>query len=172
MKDKSFYARLDLNDGHKLSTDFKLSQDIGLAILSKFSSLIDKPFCRSSHICASGSVAVQEIFGSVSKFAGSLSVWLFSRPNFKLLQKSSAEVLGPASGSPHSCAHMKSIAYLRQNIAALHFIFAGGNDHAFKVYLTKLANSTIGFLWKEGQLRHGLPFLSLAAALVPTFDNQ
>ncbi|WOL20214.1 hypothetical protein Cni_G29018 [Canna indica] len=171
MKRNSVFASMDLNDGQNLTREFQLSQDIGLAILSKFSSLMDSSIYHSRQICTSGSLPLQETFNLMSKFAGSVSVWLFSRPNFNLLHKVSADLLGPNSISSQSFAQIKYIQSLRQNFAGMHFVFAPDSDHAIKAYLTKLASSTIRFLSKEVQLPNGLPILSLAGALVPSFDN-
>lgn len=167
MKNNSFFARRDFDDGNNLPIEFRLSQAIGMVILSKFSSLMENSYQSSTHYYSSGSLALQEAFTSISMFAGSLSVW-FSWPKFNVLHKVSSEVFGPKSSSAQSW-HINT--FLKENLAGVHFMFGSDNEHAIKTFITKLASSKLRFLWKDIQVQHGLPILSLASICVPSFGS-
>lgn len=144
MKNNSLFANVDFADTPNLPTDFQLFQ------------------------------VLQEAFRFISKFAGSLSIWLSTQSDFNLLHKVPADVFGSIPSHSESCAQIKRVASSRQNLAALHFVFGSDNKYAIKAYLTKLASSTLSFFCEEVRVHHGfgLPILSLAAAFIPPFDNK
>ncbi|KAG1334305.1 putative pre-rRNA-processing protein ESF1 [Cocos nucifera] len=168
-----FFTNVDI-DGecpYIFPTEFQLSQGFGLNILSQFGSLVDSSFHRSNQIYVSGSLALQEAFSCMSKFAGALFVWISTGSNSNLLRKLSGNGYGSSSTFNQSCTKIKHFTCSSRNLAGLHSGSGSNNELAIPVLLAKFVNSTIGRMWKEVEQHRAFSVLSLAAALIPPFDN-
>lgn len=169
-----FFTNVDI-DGecpYTFPTEFQLSQGFGLNILSQFGSLVDSSFHRSNQIYVSGSLALQEAFSFMSKFTGALFVWISTGSNSNLLRKLSGNAYGSNSIFNQSCTQIKHFTCSSQNLAGLHAGSGSNNELAIPVLLAKFVNSTIGRMWKEVEQHHAFSVLSLAAALIPPFENM
>lgn len=168
-----FFTNLDIYGEYPciFPMESQLSQGFGLNILSQYGSLVDSSFYRSNQIYVSGSLALQEAFNCISKFAGALFVWLSTGSNSNLLCKLSGNAHGSNAISSQCCTQIKHFTSLRQNLARLHFGSVSNKELAIPVLLGKFVNSIIGRLWKEVEQHHACSALSLAAALIPPFDN-
>ncbi|XP_010917201.1 fatty-acid-binding protein 2 isoform X2 [Elaeis guineensis] len=168
-----FFTNLDI-DGERpyiFPTEFQLSQGFGLHILSQFGSLVDSSFHRSNQIYVSGSLALQEAFSCMSKFAGALFVWISTGSNSNLLRKLSGNAYGSSSIFNQSCTQIKHFTCSSRNLAGLHSGSGSNNELVIPVLLAKFVNSTIGRMWKEVEQCRAFSVLSLAAALIPPFDH-
>ncbi|KAI3914322.1 hypothetical protein MKW98_014929 [Papaver atlanticum] len=109
-----------------------------------------------------GSLAVQEAFNHISKFAGAVIFLCASGSNLI----SHDEV----SGNPHCRLSQPTTRY---NVAGMKFYLRSKAESDSPVLLTTLMNSTMKHVLGEIDhlTRTSSPVLSLAAALVPPFDN-
>lgn len=109
-----------------------------------------------------GSFAIGEAFGHVSRFAGAFLVWLSRASTFNV----------PCSlrGSPprFGSAQVKAVA---TNVSLFGFPFRSKRKSFESVKLGKISSFAMKMIWSEAKRLRSLPILSLAAALVPPFQN-
>nr|QBF29384.1 chalcone isomerase [Crocus sativus] len=168
-----FFTSFDIDGGghYTFPTDSQLSQGFGANLLSHFSSLVDLSLHHSSHFVNSGSLALQEAFSCMSKFAGAFVLWSSTRPNSNIPRKSSSKPRGSTSRNYQSSAPIKHVTASRKGPVEL--LFSSGSDAGFAtpMVFAKLARSAFWHLWKHVEQNKFFPVLSLSAALVPPFDN-
>ncbi|XP_051151185.1 fatty-acid-binding protein 2 [Andrographis paniculata] len=131
-------------------------------LLSHITSLVD----NSRYLFMPGSLAIQEAFGSMSKFSGAVVIWLLRGSslniNHKLPRKfSCSNVLTQVKHIPSIKCDLTGFfrkSKCRREISAIPL--AG-----------KLSNFALGQMWKEVEWLQSFPVLSLMAAMVPPFTN-
>ncbi|PKA49579.1 Fatty-acid-binding protein 2 [Apostasia shenzhenica] len=164
---------MDRNGGRPyiFSIDSDISQGPGAYWLSQFCSFVDMSLYSSNHLFNSGSLALQEALSCISKFAGVVFVWLSSSSK----SSTGRRTLRSDHGGSNSCdyqSHSQIKQYTcRKKIEGLHFNAKPDVQSAITLAFAKLANSTAKRLWKELGQTQAFPVLSLAAALIPPFDN-
>jgi len=168
-----FFTNLDIDGGYQyiFPTETNLSQGFEAQFFLQFGSLVDISFHHSNHFITSGSLALQETLSCISKFAGTLFIWSSTRSNFNIFRKLSRNARGSSQRNNPSSTHIKHVTSSRQKPSRLHFGSGSDAGSGVPVFFAKLASSTLSFLWKQVQKNRAFPVLSLAAALVPPFDN-
>ncbi|KAJ4950780.1 hypothetical protein NE237_027612 [Protea cynaroides] len=139
-------------------------------LLSHIGSFVDSSLYLSRYLYVPGSLALQEAFNCISKFAGALLFWLSTGSNGH----------GKLSGSPHgsnprnckTCSQVKQVTSCRHNTIGLQFSSRSRGVSSVPLLFEKIARSRIRHLLKEFEQLQSIPVLSLAAALVPPFDKN
>lgn len=164
-----FFSNLDTDGGYHdlLSSKPNLTQGLGAHFLSHFGSILDISFNHSNQFIESGSSALQESFSFLSKAAGTIFIWSSTKSKSNKFSKLSRNSQGSCNGKKvSSSAQYKLDTALGHKPSMVEFGF--GSEAAI---FTKLASSTLNFLYKQVRKNHAFTILSLAVALVPPFDN-
>ncbi|KAL2545164.1 Fatty-acid-binding protein 2 [Forsythia ovata] len=130
------------------------------------SSFID----NSRYLYIPGSLALEEAFNCVSKFAGSVLLWFASGSNSHINNKISGDHIGSSS----SCKASRQVKRNYSNKCDFSGFFWKSRykgESAVPVVFGKISRFTLNKLFKEAERLQSLPALSLAAALVPPFTN-
>ncbi|BAT82486.1 hypothetical protein LR48_Vigan07g254900 [Vigna angularis] len=123
--------------------------------------------CMHSLANNPGSFAIGEALGHVSRFAGAFLVWLSRTSSFNVacsLRGSPPPPPPPRFGS----AQVKAVA---TNVSLFGFPFRSKRKSFASVKLGKISSLAMKMIWSEAKRLRSLPILSLAAALVPPFQN-
>jgi len=111
-----------------------------------------------------GSCAIGEAFGHLSRFAGAFLVWLSRASSFNVARSLRGSPPPPWFGS----AQVKAVA---TNVRLFGFPFRSKRKSFASVKLGKISSLAMKMIWSEAKRLRSLPLLSLAAALVPPFQN-
>lgn len=127
----------------------------GMDILNHINSVVDN-----------SSVALQEAFSCFSKFAGALALWVASSSSTNNNKRVSQNLHGSYQSS-ESFIQGHKISFGR------HFSKScSRGKFALPVIVKKISEFAIKHMFKEAANLHSIPALSLAAVLVPPFDNM
>lgn len=167
-----FFTNLDIDGGyqHIFPADPNLSQGFGAQFLSQFGSLVDVSVYHTNHFITSGNLALQETLSYISKFAGTIFIWSSTRSNFNIFRKLSSNLRGTNPTNNLSSTLIEHVTASRQKPFRLHFGPGSDLGSGIPVFFAKIASSIFRFLGKQVKC-HPFPVLSLAASLVPPFDN-
>ncbi|KAK7383373.1 hypothetical protein VNO78_29050 [Psophocarpus tetragonolobus] len=111
----------------------------------------------------SRSFALEEAFGHVSRFAGALLWWLS--------RASSSNVARSLRGSPPPRFGSVQVKAVSTNVRLFGFPFGSKRKSFSAVKLGKISSLAMKMIWREAKRLRSFPVLSLAAALVPPFQN-
>ncbi|KAL5853625.1 hypothetical protein ACOSQ3_008743 [Xanthoceras sorbifolium] len=152
---------MDLNGGnpYNLPTEF-FSHSLGGHL-----------FSQSGYLWVPGSLSLQEAFNCISKFAGALLFLFSSGSSSSLSRKIEGNQHGLKSGSCKSSTRVKHITSSGNNLAGFHFSSKLKGESANPVNFSKITNSVIRNLFREGERLQSCSVLSLAAAVIPPLDN-
>jgi hypothetical protein len=139
----------------------------GVHFLSHVASFID----NSRYLYVPGSLALQETFNFVSNFAGALLVWLSSGSNSNLGHRISGSPDGSHPSNFKSNAQVKRAASCMQNFTGFFLYHRAKGKCGIPFILGKISRFSVKQFCKDADHLRSLPVLSLAAALVPPFDN-
>jgi hypothetical protein len=106
----------------------------------------------------------------VSKLAGALLFWVSSTSTSNLTQDIASSSHGPEPKSCASSTQVKHIISSRQNLAGFRFIRSKGKSST-PLRFDKISSFMMKLMSREAKRLQSYPLLSLAAALVPPFDN-
>ena len=150
-----FFIEPDGNTGGIFPIDPILPHNLGVHWISHIASLVD----NSRHLLVPGSMALQEAFSCMSKFAGALVIWCARGSNVNIKRKLPGDRhLGYLS----TCSTASSSTQLRH-------IFS--TRHELTGVFNMISSFALKQLSKEAQWLQTFPMLSLAAALVPPLTN-
>eukprot|EP00262_Sarcandra_glabra_P010965 TRINITY_DN26671_c0_g1_i1.p1 TRINITY_DN26671_c0_g1~~TRINITY_DN26671_c0_g1_i1.p1 ORF type:complete len:436 (-),score=44.54 TRINITY_DN26671_c0_g1_i1:386-1693(-) len=170
-----FFTHLDLDSGYPYTflTESHLSYGLGGHLWSQFGSFVDSSLYHSKQFYIPGSLAVQGAFSCISKFAGALLFWLSSGPNSNsnFLRSISGNSRRPSPRNCQSCMQVKRTITCSHNLAGFDFSSRSRDKSAAPLIFGKILNSTVGHFWRDVEHLQSIPALSLAAALVPPFNN-
>ncbi|KAL6965704.1 hypothetical protein U1Q18_036760 [Sarracenia purpurea var. burkii] len=139
-------------------------------LLSHINLFVDNSLYTSRYLYVSGSLALQEAFNSISKFAGALLFWFASGSNSHISRRLSGNSHASNSLSCKSPVQVKHIASSGHNL--LGFSFRRSNRTPFTpLIFSKISSFTARQLLSQVGEPHSFSVLSLAAALVPPFNN-
>ncbi|XWS72371.1 hypothetical protein CRYUN_Cryun02cG0034400 [Craigia yunnanensis] len=149
-----------------------VSNGVAAHLFSQFSSLVDCSLYHSKHLYVPGSLAFREAFSCMSKFAGALLFWFSSTSTSNLSRNISAgNQRGLKSGSCKSSAQVKHIASCKNNLAGFHFASESRGQSAIPLVFGKISSYAVRHFFGEAEALQSFPLLSIAAALIPPFDN-
>ncbi|CAK7352756.1 unnamed protein product [Dovyalis caffra] len=145
------------------------SQGFGANLSSQVSSFVDNPLHQSRFIHIPGTMAFQEALNSMSKLAGGLICWFTSASSSNLSRKISGNQRSRGPGSCKSSAQVKNST--GHNLAGLGFGSISKGESSPPVIFSKISSFMMRLLHRDAEKLKSFPVLSLAAALVPPFDN-
>ncbi|XP_022730695.1 fatty-acid-binding protein 2 isoform X2 [Durio zibethinus] len=149
-----------------------VSNGLGAHLFSHFSSLVDSSLYHSKHLYVPGSLAFREAFSCMSKFAGVVLFWFSSMSTSNLSRDISAgNQRGLKSGRPSPLSQVKHIASCKNNLAGFHFASESSGKSFTPLVFGKISSYAMRHLFGEAEALQSFPLLSLAAALIPPFDN-
>ncbi|KAK4338592.1 hypothetical protein RND71_043079 [Anisodus tanguticus] len=133
-------------------------------ILSHISLIVDS----SRNLYVPGSQALQEAFKCFSKCAGALLVWFASGSNSRV----NNQISGGHQGSRSRMSiQAQQTASSRHNFMELFWLSRCKGKITIPVIFSKVSKFTMKQMYKEAKHLQSIPVLSLAAVLVPPFDN-
>lgn len=142
-----------------------LPHNTGPQWLSHITSMVD----NSRHLYVPGSLALQEAFNCMSKFAGAVVIWFASGSNSNINRKLPGDHLGSQSRCSSNSVRVKHISSVRHD-------FTGKSKYirasAIPVVFKKITSFAMKHLCKEVHWLQSFPMLSLAAAIVPPITNM
>ncbi|KAG9457307.1 hypothetical protein H6P81_001815 [Aristolochia fimbriata] len=146
-----FFPILDLDDGSKciIPTEFDLYP--------------------GSFFHVPGSLALQEVFCCISKVAGALLFCVSGSSNIR--SKHSLSHKGNGSTNSHFYSQAKQSSPLMSERLVLQFKAGGSAESAPPFYIGGILSCALRNLRREVEQFQSFPFLALAAAIVPPFDN-
>lgn len=135
--------------------------------LSHISFIVD----GSRNLYVPGSQALQEAFKCFSKYAGALLVWFATGSN----NRGNNQISGSHQGSRYTRSRMsiqtQRTTSTRHNFMELFWQSRCIGKFTIPVIFRKISKFTMNQMYKEAKHLQSIPVLSLAAALVPPFDN-
>lgn len=139
----------------------------GTHFLSHIAAFVD----NSRYLYVPGSLALQEAFNSVSKFAGAFLIWFASGSNSNL----DNNILGKHGGSnPRNCkinTQQKHTISFGQKFAGVFGNCGCKGKAGITLIFGKISRFSMKQLFIEADQLCSFPPLSLAAAMVPPFNN-
>lgn len=141
----------------------------GGQLCSQFSSFLDNSIHHSRSVYVPGSAALREAFNCMSKLAGALLFWFSSTSTSNMTW----DISSNSHGSKHrSCSSSTQVNRItsRGNVVGFHLNSSKGKP-AIPVLFDKISSFTMKLLFREAKGLQSYPLLSLAAALVPPFEN-
>lgn len=136
-------------------------------LLSHISLIVD----TSRNLYVPGSQALQEAFKCFSKYAGALLVWFASGSNSRVNNQISGGHRGSRTTRSRMSIQAKQTASSRYNLMELFWQSRCNGKITIPVIFSKISKFTMNQMYKEAKHLQSIPVLSLAAALVPPFDN-
>jgi hypothetical protein len=165
-----FFIDLDGSSQDIFPIEPLVLHNYGGNLFSQISSFVDNSIYQSRNLYAPGSLAVREAFNCVSKLAGALLFWISSTSTSNLTRDIASSSNGSKPKSCESSTRVKNIISSRHNLAGFHYIRSKGKS-AIPVRFDKISSFMMKLMSREAKRLQSYPLLSLAAALVPPFDN-
>ncbi|XP_057799904.1 fatty-acid-binding protein 2 [Salvia miltiorrhiza] len=160
-----FFVEPDGNAGGVFPIDPILPHSLGAHWISHIASLVD----NSRHLLVPGSMALQEAFSCMSKFAGALVIWCARGSNANVRRKSpGGDHLGRLSSASTQVRHISSV---RRDLTGFFCKLKCSRMSAIPVVFNKISSFALKQLSREAQWLQTFPMLSLGAALVPPLTN-
>ncbi|KAL5559551.1 hypothetical protein UlMin_035762 [Ulmus minor] len=165
---------MDLDGGgspYIVPIDPLASHGLGIHVFSHISSFMDNSMYQYRHFSVPGSLAFEGAFNHIAKLAGAI-LFLFS-------SGTSTNITREIAGNPHdsksrsceSSLQVKHIVCSRQNLKKIRFSFRPKGEPSAQALLGRISNFVSKLMYREAERLQSFPVLSLAAALVPPFDN-
>ena len=148
-----------------------LSQGFGANLFSQLSSFVDNPLHQSKFLYVPGTMAFQEALNGMSKLAGGLIFWFTSASSSNLSRQISCNQISPTPGSFRSSAQVKNSTSTRCDLAGLGFGSVSKVESSPPVFFSTISSFVMRHLFGEAERLQSFPVLTLAASLVPPFDN-
>lgn len=126
---------------------------------------------NSRYIFVPGSMAIQEAFGFMSKFAGALVIWCAGGSNSNVRRNFQSDHLGSLPSCSRSSTQVRHISSVRRDLTGFFSKLKHTRISAIPVAINKISSFAVKQLSKEAQWLQSFPMLSLGAALVPPLTN-
>ncbi|KAH6761384.1 hypothetical protein C2S51_018333 [Perilla frutescens var. frutescens] len=162
-----FFVEPDGNTGGIFPIDPLLPHSLGAHWISHIASLVD----NSRNLFVPGSMAIQEAFHCMSKFAGALVIWCAGGSNVNVKRKLPGDHLGSLSSCSGTSTRVRQISSVRRDLSGVFWKLKYSRISAIPVVFNKISSFAMKQLCKEAQWLQSFPMLSLGAALVPPLTN-
>jgi hypothetical protein len=166
-----FFMDLDGESQYMFPLEPLLSQGFGANLFSQLSSFVDNPLHQSRFLYVPGTMAFQEALNGMSKLAGGLIFWFTSASSSNLSRQISGNQISLTPGSCRSSAQVKNSTSTRCDLAGLGFGSVSKVESSPPVVFSTISSFVMRLLLGEAERLQSFPVLSLAASLVPPFDN-
>lgn len=144
-----------------------LPNNLGAHSISHIASMVE----NSRHIFVPGSMAIQEAFSYMSKFAGALVIWCGGGSNSNAKRKFQSDHLGSLPRCSRSATQVRQISSVKRDLTGFFSKLKYTRISAIPVAINKISSFAVKQLSKEAQWLQSIPMLSLGAALVPPLTN-
>lgn len=141
-------------------------------LLSHIGSFVDNSIYHSRYFYVSGSMALQDAFNCMSKFTGALLLWFASGSNSNVNHNLPGNSYGSSTRSCKSYTQVNRITSAGHNLAGFGRNFRLKGESVIPVIFDKISSFSVRLLCKQAEQLQSFPMLSLAAALIPPFDNE
>ncbi|KAL2237212.1 UNVERIFIED_CONTAM: Fatty-acid-binding protein 2 [Sesamum indicum] len=162
-----FFIEPDGSSSGIFPMDPLLPHSLGGHWLCHITSFVD----NSRYIYVPGSLALQEAFNCMSKFAGALVIWFAGGSSSNMKQKLPGHHIRSHSSCSKSSTQVKHISSVRHDLTAFFRNSRIRRKSAIPVVFGKISSSALKQICKQAERLQSFPVLSLAAALVPPFTN-
>ncbi|KAG6625032.1 fatty-acid-binding protein 2 isoform X1 [Carya illinoinensis] len=142
--------------------------NFGGHLFSHISSFLDNSMHQSQNMYVPRSLALREAFNCVSKLAGALLFWFSSTSTSNMTQDITSH--GSKPRGPASSTQVKHITSRRHNLIGFCFNRSKGKPDT-PVLFDKMSSLMMKIRFGEAKLLQSYPLFSLAAVLIPPFDN-
>lgn len=146
------------------------SEPVHPYLLSHISSFVDNSLHNSRYFYIPGSMAIQDAFNCMSKYAGALLLCFASRSNYNSNHHFPGETIGSNTRSCKSYTQVNRVASARHNLSKLGCAFRLEGKSVIPV-IHKFLYFNLRKLCKQPKQLQSISMLSLAAALVPSLDK-
>uniref|UniRef100_M1C9E5 Uncharacterized protein n=1 Tax=Solanum tuberosum TaxID=4113 RepID=M1C9E5_SOLTU len=157
----------DWSSSEMFPIDPLMPYGFGANFLSHISLIVD----GSRNLYVPGSQALQEAFKCFSKYTGALLVWFATGSN----SRGNNQISGGYQGSRNTRSRMsiqtQETTSSRHYFMELFWQSRCKGEITIPVIFRKISKFTLNQMYKEAKHLQSIPILSLAAALVPPFDN-
>lgn len=139
----------------------------GGQLFSQFSSFVDNSIRQSQNLYVPGNLALREAFNRMSKLASAFLIWICSTTTSNLTQDIASSL---RSTKPKLSTEFRHVTSRTHNLGGFHFIRSKGKS-AIPVCFGKISSFIMKLMFRETTRLQSYPLLTLAAALVPPFNN-
>ncbi|KAK4412705.1 Fatty-acid-binding protein 2 [Sesamum alatum] len=162
-----FFIEPDGSSSGIFPMDPLLPHSLGVHWLSHITSFVD----NSRYIFVPGSLALQEAFNCMSKFAGALVIWFAGGSSSNMRQKLPGHHIRSHSSCSNSSTRVKHISSVRRDLTGFFRNSRHRRKSAIPVVFGKISSFALKQICRQAERLQSFPVLSLAAALVPPFTN-
>ncbi|GMP83996.1 hypothetical protein CsSME_00037706 [Camellia sinensis var. sinensis] len=166
-----FFMDLDGGSPYMFPVEPLAPHSFGGHLLYQISSFVDNSLYNTRYLYVPGSLALQEAFNCISKFAGALLFWFASGSNSNTSHKLSGNSYASNPKGFKSPAQVKLSTSSRHNLLGFYFNSRSKGKTFSPVIFGNILSVTTKQLHSAAKELQSFPVLSLAAALVPPFDN-
>lgn len=163
-----FFVNLDDRSPYIMPGEPLKSPNSGVHIVSHISPFVDNSLRHSRFLYIPGSMAFEEALICMSKLAGALLFWYTGASSSNLSQQLLSNQHGPRPGNNQCSVQMKNITYTRPDHIGFQF---GSKQESSPQVFGKISSFMIRLLRREAERLQSFSVLSLAASLVPPFEN-
>lgn len=132
---------------------------------------VDNSLHQSRFLYIPGSMAFQEALNRMSKLAGGVVFWFTSVSSSNLRRQMSGNQPTPKFGSLKSSSLFRNFTFTGHDLSGLGFGSMSSGESSPPVVFGKISSFVMRLLRREAGRLQSFPVFSLAAALVPPFDN-
>lgn len=160
---------LDVGSPYNFPVDPVASHSFGGHLFSNIGSFMDNSLHQCRHFLVPGSFAIEGAMNYMSKLAGAL-LFLFSGCNSSNI---AGEITGKSQGSNNRSCESSSLGrHITSCGQNLNRCFKSEGKFATPDAFKNISGLILKLLFREVERIQLYPLLSLAAALVPPFDNM
>lgn len=166
-----WFMDLDGESPYIFPVDPLALHSFGDNVCSQISLLMDNSFHQFRHLSVPGSLAIEGAFNHITKLAGALLFVFSGRSSLNMMR----EIGGNSHGSkPRRFRYRSQVNHItsnRQNFKRFCFSFGSKGEFGMPVLFGKISCFVSKLLHREAKRLQSHSILSLAAALIPPFDN-
>ncbi|KAJ8750988.1 hypothetical protein K2173_016169 [Erythroxylum novogranatense] len=167
MWNKLFLTDLDRESPRILPIEPLLLHRFGGYLFSQFSSFMDNSLQQSRLAYVPGSIVFQETLNRMSKLGGAFLLWFTSASSSNLSRQIPGNQGTPKPGSFKSSSQVKQLPFNGTDLSGVCL----GSRSKREVVLGEISGFLMKLLSRESEILQSLPTISLAASVVPSFDN-
>ncbi|KAI3994972.1 hypothetical protein MKX01_019786 [Papaver californicum] len=169
MRNRFVFMDHDGRSTYKSPTEYRLRHSCGDHLLCQITSLVDSSLYHSKCMSSTGTSVIREALDCIFKFTGALVFPFASGAKSKLHHNLSGDQHDSKHKNHQSCLQGKR--KFPRNLMAFKFGSESRSESDPFAILSNFLVSTIRCLQNDVQQLPLFPVLSLAAALIPPFDN-
>lgn len=135
-------------------------------LFTSISSFVD----NSRYFCVSGSLALQDAFNCMSKFTGAVLLWFASGSRSSINFNLPGDHGVSNRGRCRPCTQVNR--FTGHSLSGFGHSFRLQGESCIPLIFEKISNFSVRQLHKHAEQLQTFPMISLAAALIPPFNNE